>query len=84
MPYSIEIKPSAVKVLKRIPRKDQIQIVQKIKSLSENPRPLHCVRLADSPYYRIRHGDYRIIYDIQENQLIVLVLKIGHRRDVYK
>ena len=84
MPYSIEVKASAVKVLERIPRDDQIQIAKKIKSLASNPRPNNCVKLSDSIYYRVRCGDYRIIYEILDDKLIIVILKIGHRKDVYR
>ena len=82
--YKIEIKKSAIKVLRRLPRDDQIRIARSIQSLSDRPRPHNCTKLADSPYYRIRCGSYRIIYEIRDDRLIIVILKIGHRRDVYK
>ncbi len=81
--YSIEVKQSVVKALKRIPRADQAKIAQAIKTLARDPRPHNCLKLADSSYYRIRCGDYRIIYDIQDTRLIIIILKIGHRKEVY-
>ena len=84
MKYNLEVKESVLKTLKRLPRLDQIRIAKVIKSLTDNPRPPNCLKLADSPYYRIRTGDYRIIYDIQDDKLIILILKVGHRKDVYR
>lgn len=84
MTYSIEVKKSVVKALQHIPREDQIRIAKAIKKLAQNPRPQNCVKLADSPYYRIRCGHYRIIYDIQDDKLIIIILKVGHRKEVYR
>ena len=84
MTYSIEVKQSVLKTLKRIPREDQSKITKVIKSLAHDPRPHNCLKLADSSYYRIRCGDYRIIYDIRDDKLIIIILKIGHRKDVYE
>lgn len=82
--YSIEVKQSAVKTLKRIPHEDQARIIKVIKNLAHDPRPHHCLKLAGSSYYRIRCGNYRIIYDIQDNKLIIVVLKLGHRKEAYE
>ena len=83
MTYNIEIKKSVIKVLKRIPD-DQIKISKAIKKLARNPRTQNCLKLADSPYYRIRCGYYRIIYDIQDRKLVIVILKVGHRKDIYQ
>lgn len=82
--YKIEIKESAVKELDSIPRKDLKKIVQKIRSLSNNPRPNGCVKLSGREHYRIRQGDYRILYSIENEILVVYVIKIGHRKEVYR
>lgn len=82
--YKIEIKESAVKELNSIPRKDLKKIVQKIRSLSDNPRPNGCVRLSGRERYRIRQGDYRILYSIENEILVVYVIKIGHKKEVYR
>ena len=85
MPYRIEVKTSVLKALKKILREDQIRISRSIKSLAENPRPPQCLKLAgSSPYYRIRCGTYRIIYEIQDSKLIIIILKVGRRKDVYR
>ncbi len=83
MMYSIEVKQSVLKALKHIPREDQIKIVKVIKNLAHVPRPHNCLKLADSPYYRVRCGHYRIIYDIQDDRLIIVILKVGHRKEIY-
>lgn len=80
--YKIEIKESAVKELNSIPKKDLKKIVQKIRSLSDNPRPNGCVKLSGRERYRIRQGDYRILYSIENEILVVYVIKIGHRKEV--
>ncbi len=82
--YKIEIKESAVKELNSIPKKDLKKIVQKIRSLSDNPRPNGCVKLSGRERYRIRQGDYRILYSIENEILVVYVIKIGHRKEVYR
>jgi len=84
--YKIAIKPSAVKELDRIGRKDDRgRIVSRISSLAEVPRPPGCEKLAGrSEQYRIRQGDYRIVYGIEDVTHLVTIVKIGHRRDVYR
>jgi mRNA interferase RelE/StbE len=82
--YKILIKPSAVKELNKIPKKDLLRIITKVEALSENPRPPGCEKLAAQNSYRIRQGSYRIIYIIEEDNLIIIVIKIAHRRDVYR
>ncbi len=82
--YKIKIKPSAAKELEKIPPKDVKKIVKKINALSNNPRPPGCEKLSGQERYRVRQGSYRIIYSIADNILIVFVVKIGHRKDVYK
>jgi mRNA interferase RelE/StbE len=83
--YSLFVKRSAEKELRKIPSKDLSKIIQKIKSLSEHPRPVGCEILAgDDVLYRIRQGDYRIIYEIDDALRQIAVLKIGHRREVYR
>jgi len=82
--YKIFIKPSAVKELKRLPKKGVQRITATILSLTIEPRPFGCEKLSVQEKYRIRQGNYRIIYAVEDDQLIVNVVKIGHRRDVYK
>lgn len=82
--YKILIKPSAVKELEQIPKKDRIRIALKISSLAENPRPNGCEKLSGQDRYRVRQGDYRIIYSIEDLIRIVRIVKLGHRREVYR
>ena len=82
--YKIKIKASAAKELNKIPKKDLQKLVSKIRSLSSNPRPTGCEKLSGEEKYRVRQGNYRIVYSIEDKQLIVFVVKIGHRKDVYK
>jgi mRNA interferase RelE/StbE len=83
--YRIEFKKSAAKALKKIPKSDQRQIRDRIDSLSENlPDPATTKMKGDNPFHRIRVGHYRIIYEVHEYILVIMVLRIGHRKDVYK
>ena len=82
--YKIYIKPSAAKELERIPSKVLRKIVKKIKGLTLDPRPPGCEKLSGEEKFRIRQGNYRIVYTIEDEKLVVIVVKIGHRRDVYK
>ena len=82
--YKIEIKRSAVKEIKKLPRKDLNKILEKISSLANNPRPDGCVKLSADEKYRIRVGVYRILYEIRDMILTVIVVKVAHRKDVYK
>ncbi len=82
--YKIFIKSSAAKELKRLSKKDVQRITSKIQSLSKEPRPHGFEKLSSQERYRIRQGNYRIIYSIEDDKLIVYVFKIAHRRGVYK
>jgi mRNA interferase RelE/StbE len=82
--YKIEILSSADKSLKKINAKDRITIARAIDRLSENPTPHGYKKLQNSEFYRIRIGDYRVIYQIQNNELIVVIIRIGHRKEIYK
>ncbi|GAA4811106.1 hypothetical protein GCM10011365_18720 [Marinicella pacifica] len=82
--YKLVFKKSVAKDLRPIPNKDVARILQRIESLRENPRPIGCEKLSGQERYRIRQGVYRIIYEVTEKQLIVTVVKIGHRKQVYK
>ena len=84
MPYHIIIEKTARKELQKINRNEQISITQSILSLANEPRPVGCIKLKGREAWRIRIGDYRVIYEIKDNQLIIVVITIGHRKDVYK
>lgn len=82
--YKLTIKKSAARELKDIPQKDAHRIVKHIEMLAGNPRPSGSEKLSSQPYYRIRQGDYRIIYFIDDAKGIVDIIKIGHRREIYR
>jgi mRNA interferase RelE/StbE len=83
--YRIEFKRSAAKALRKIPKPDQKRIADKIDSLSENlPDPATTKMKGDNPFHRIKVGDYRIIYEIHGDILLIVILKIGHRKEVYR
>ena len=82
--YKILLKRSAVKELETVPQKDLQNIIKRIKTLKENPRPPGCEKLSARERYRIRQGNYRIVYAVQDTECCVHIFKIGHRRDVYR
>ncbi len=83
--YQIEFVKQAAKQLKALPAQEQERLQPKIDALANEPRPIGVIKLTgEEDLYRIRVGDYRIVYSIQDDQLLVLVVKIGHRRDVYR
>ena len=83
--FEILIKRSAAKEIEAISRKkDRQRIVQKIRQLAEDPRPPGCQKLSGRDRYRIRQGPYRIVYSVEDDRLIVYVVKVGHRSDVYR
>jgi len=85
MKYSVEFRPAVLKSLKRLPKKDLRRIKKKIDGLGEKlPDPVTTKMKGDNTFHKIRSGDYRIIYEIHDDRLVILVVKIGHRKDVYK
>jgi mRNA interferase RelE/StbE len=85
MPYRIEVKPQAEKALARIPNPHRRRIAHAIDDLADDPRPAGCAKLAGAEdAYRIRVGDYRIVYEIADRVLIVYIIRIAHRKDVYR
>ena len=82
--YSIYFKDSVRKDLDSIPKNDLQRIIARIGNLAEDPRPAGCEKLSGQEKYRVRQGNYRIIYSIQDTELTVWVVKVGHRRDVYR
>jgi mRNA interferase RelE/StbE len=82
--YKIYFKRSALKDLDAISKKDLQRIIERIELLKGNPRPPGCEKLSGQERYRIRQGDYRIVYSIQDDQLTIWVVKVGHRRNVYR
>lgn len=82
--YSLAFKKSVAKDLRSIPNKDVHRILKRIDTLCENPRAEGCIKLSNLEKYRVRQGVYRIIYEIQDNELIIVVVKIAHRSQIYK
>ena len=82
--YRLLIKPSAAKEIEALPKQDRRRIITKITSLSRDPRPPSCEKLSGHDQYRLRQGNYRIVYEIQDLDLVVVVVTVGHRRDVYR
>ena len=82
--YSLAFKKSVAKDLRNIPRKDVKQILKCIERLREDPRAEGCIKLSGQERYRVRQGVYRIIYEILDSRLIILVVKVAHRSVVYK
>ena len=84
MPYSVEYLPSAQKQLDALTGDIHGHISAAVDDLEDNPRPLGCKKLKGRDEYRIRVGDYRVVYEIYDDVLIVLIVRIAHRREVYK
>ncbi len=82
--YSLAFKKSVAKDLRNIPRKDVKQILKCIERLRDDPRAEGCIKLSGQERYRVRQGVYRIIYEILDARLIILVVKVAHRSVVYK
>ena len=83
--YKLRIKKSAAKELEAIPRKsDRRRIVSRIEALAENTRPNGCKKLSGSERYRVRQGSYRVVYAIEDDLLVVYVVKIADRKSVYR
>ena len=82
--YKIFFKKSVWKDFTSIPDKDLSRILDLIKLLGDAPRPAGSIKLSGQEKYRLRHGRYRIIYSIQDLELTVWVVKVGHRKDVYR
>lgn len=82
--YELLFRKSVAKDLRAFPKKDVKRIMQRVLALADDPRPMGCEKLSGQERYRIRQGDYRVVYEIQDVRLIVLVVKVAHRRDVYR
>ena len=82
--YNLVFKKSVAKDLRNIPKKDVKRILKCIESLCENPRAEGCIKLSAQERYRVRQGVYRILYEIKDSELIILVIKVAHRSKAYK
>jgi len=81
--YKLLIKPSAAKDLQALPKKDRQRVVTKIQGLAQDPRPPGCEKLSGHDLYRVRQGNYRVLYTVHDAELVVII-SIGHRREVYR
>lgn len=82
--YELVFKKSVAKDLRAFPKKDVQRLLRRIRALAEDPRPAGCEKLTGRNRYRVRQGAYRILYEIEDARLIVLVVKVAHRREVYR
>jgi mRNA interferase RelE/StbE len=82
--YKVHFKASVKKDFTPIPKKDLKKILKLIKGLAKNPRPWGCEKLTGQERYQLRQGQYRIVYSIQDDELTVWVVKVGHRKDIYR
>jgi len=82
--YNVRITRSAAKEIEAVPLMDRQRIVAKIQALGDDPRPVGCEKLSGDEKYRVRQGHNRILYVIIDHELVVTVVKVGHRRDVYR
>ena len=82
--YKVLIKPSAAKELESLPKPDRIRVARKIHALAGSPRPHGSEKLTSEEKYRLRQGSYRVVYSINDPERTVLVVKIAHRREVYR
>lgn len=82
--YRVLIKKSAARELAAVPTKDRRRIVARIEALREDPGPPGCEKLTGEDKYRLRQGNYRILYEIVDRELVVTVVRVGQRGDVYR
>lgn len=84
MTYQLQIKRNAQKALAKIPQPYQKNIINAIYRLADSPFPIACKKLTGKEAWRIRVGDYRVIYEVKDSQLIIFVIDIGHRKEIYR
>ncbi len=82
--YKLLIKASAAKEIAEIPKRDRQRVINRITRLADDPRCEGCEKLSGQDRYRVRQGRYRILYTINDEEVIVVVVKVGHRRNVYR
>lgn len=83
-PYRVEFAPSAARQFQDLPREVQRRLAPKIDALALDPRPRGCKKLKGDTRYRVRSGDYRVIYEVEDFVLLIIVVRVGHRREVYR
>jgi mRNA interferase RelE/StbE len=82
--YKIYFRRSVLKDIEKIQKRELQRIIKRIKTLAHDPRPQGCEKISGQERFRIRQGSYRIIYSVQDDELTVWIVKIGHRRDIYQ
>lgn len=82
--FELRVRPSVAKDLKSLPKQSVLRILERIEGLRDDPRPVGSEKLSGLERYRIRQGSYRILYSIIEDQVVVEIVKVGHRKDVYR
>ncbi len=82
--YEIKVKKSAAKELSKIPKKELVKILDRIERLSVDPHPARSIKLTNQEKYRMRIGNYRVLYSIEDAVLTVFIVKVGHRKDIYR
>ena len=83
--YRIEVSATAERQIRKLPRVDQIRVVRVIRALSTDPRPPGCRKLSGhDDVFRVRSGRYRVLYSIEDRRLVIIILKVGDRKDVYR
>jgi mRNA interferase RelE/StbE len=84
MTYRVIVTPAADRAVAKLPGQIRERIAERLRALADNPRPVGSIKLAGEDLYRIRVGDYRIIYSIEDDRLVILVVDVGHRREIYR
>lgn len=84
MAYEVRFARPVAKELRRLDRREAKRLVEAAEALADDPRPTGAEKVQGSPYLRIRVGNYRIVYEVRDEELVVLVVKVGHRREVYR
>lgn len=82
--YQVQISNRAAKALEKLPDGSFERITKAIQELAENPRPPGCKKMKGRQGYRIRVGDYRVVYEIEDDKLLVLIIDVGHQREIYR
>jgi len=82
--YEITKTPAASKELERLPAQQRQRVDAAIEALADNPRPRGCVKLKGTDTYRIRVGNYRVVYQILDKELLIIIVRVGDRKDIYR
>lgn len=82
--YEVEFSSRAARAFLKLPREAQQRLAKRIDALSKDPRPIGCEKLTGLDAYRVRVGDYRVVYDVDDGARIVTIANVGHRREVYR